>query len=40
MCPEEMVELSGLVELPMVELSGADCTCTFQKDIQFQNFNS
>ena len=25
MCPEEMVELSGLVELPVVDLSGADC---------------
>ena len=24
--PEEMVGLSGLVELPVVELSGADCT--------------
>ena len=25
MCPEEIVELSGLVELPVVELTGADC---------------
>ena len=25
MFPEEMVKLSGLVELPVVELSGADC---------------
>ena len=24
-CPDEMVELSMLVELPVVELSGADC---------------
>ena len=24
-CPEEMVELSGLDELPVVELTGADC---------------
>ena len=26
MCLEEMVELSEFVELPVVELSGADCT--------------
>ena len=25
--PEEMVELSGLVELPVIELTGADCKC-------------
>ena len=25
MGPEQMVELSGLVELPVVELTGADC---------------
>ena len=25
-CPEEMVELSGLVELPVVKLNGADCS--------------
>ena len=24
-CPEEMVELSGLIELPVVELTDADC---------------
>ena len=26
MYPDEMVELSTLVELPVVELSGADCS--------------
>ena len=26
MCPEEIADLSGLVELSLVELSGADCT--------------
>ena len=26
MCPEEMIELNSLVELPVVELTGADCT--------------
>ena len=25
MCSEETVKLSGLVELPVVELTGADC---------------
>ena len=25
-CPKEMVELSWLVELPVVELTSADCT--------------
>ena len=25
MCPEEMVKLSRLVELPMIELTSADC---------------
>ena len=30
-CPEEMVELSGLAELPVVELTGANCSsfCLF-----------
>ena len=26
MCPEELFELNGLVELPVVELTSADCT--------------
>ena len=26
MCPEEMVKLSGLVELPVLELTSTDCT--------------
>ena len=27
MCPEKMVKLSGLSELPVAELTGADCIC-------------
>ena len=27
-CSEEIVQCSGLVELLVVELTGADCTCT------------
>ena len=27
-CPDEMVELSGMVELPVIELTSVDCTVT------------
>ena len=37
MRPEEMVELSGLVELPLVELSGGGCSVAIKKLDHLEN---
>ena len=37
MCPEEIVELSGLVELPVVGLTGADCNIESQWSVSRGN---
>ena len=37
MCPEEKVELSGLVELPVVELTSADCNIGSQWSVSRGN---
>ena len=37
MCPEEMVVLSRLVELPLVELTGADCNIGSQWSVSRGN---